>query len=77
MALGVNLTLAQIASLVGLHGLTFLSIAIFAAPATLWRVSENRLNLAPDDRRRARARGARRLWRVQAHGAGEPRRFRA
>jgi apolipoprotein N-acyltransferase len=47
MALGGNLALAQIASLVGLHGLTFLAIAIFAAPATLWRVSENRLNLAP------------------------------
>jgi apolipoprotein N-acyltransferase len=47
MALGVNLTLAQTASLVGLHGLTFLTIAIFAAPATLWRVSENRLNLTP------------------------------
>ena len=47
MALGVNLALAQTASLVGLHGLTFLSIAIFAAPATLWRVSQNRLNLAP------------------------------
>ena len=47
MALGVNLTLAQTASLIGLHGLTFLSIAIFAAPATLWRVSQNRLNLAP------------------------------
>jgi apolipoprotein N-acyltransferase len=47
MALGVNLALAQTASLVGLHGLTFLSIAIFAAPATLWRVSENRLNLTP------------------------------
>jgi apolipoprotein N-acyltransferase len=47
MALGVNLTLAQTASLVGLHGLTFLTIAIFAAPATLWRVSESRLNLKP------------------------------
>ena len=47
MALGVNLALAQTASLVGLHGLTFLTIAIFAAPATLWRVSENRLNLTP------------------------------
>jgi apolipoprotein N-acyltransferase len=47
MALGVNLALAQTASLVGLHGLTFLAIAIFAAPATLWRVSESRLNLAP------------------------------
>jgi apolipoprotein N-acyltransferase len=47
MALGVNLALAQTASLVGLHGLTFLAIAIFAAPATLWRVGESRLNLAP------------------------------
>jgi len=47
MALGVNLTLAQTASLVGLHGLTFLTVAIFAAPATLWRVSESRLNLTP------------------------------
>jgi len=47
MALGSNLALAQVASLVGLHGLTFLTIAIFAAPATLWRVSEGRLSLAP------------------------------
>ena len=47
MALGGNLALAQIASLVGLHGLTFLTIAIFAAPATLWRVGESRLSLAP------------------------------
>jgi apolipoprotein N-acyltransferase len=47
MALGVNLALAQTASLVGLHGLTFLTIAIFAAPATLWRVSENRFAFAP------------------------------
>jgi apolipoprotein N-acyltransferase len=37
MALGANLTLAQIASVVGLHGLTFITVAIFAAPATLWR----------------------------------------
>ena len=35
MALGTNLQLAQIASIVGLHGLTLLAIAIFAAPATL------------------------------------------
>jgi apolipoprotein N-acyltransferase len=35
MALGQNLMLAQIASIVGLHGLTLLTIAIFAAPATL------------------------------------------
>lgn len=37
MTLGANLTLAQIASVVGLHGLTFITVAIFAAPATLWR----------------------------------------
>ncbi len=37
MGLGANLTLAQIASVVGLHGLTFVTVAIFAAPATLWR----------------------------------------
>ena len=47
MALGADLALAQTASLVGLHGLTFLTVAIFAAPATLWRVSESRLNLMP------------------------------
>ncbi|HLX98775.1 MAG TPA: apolipoprotein N-acyltransferase [Roseiarcus sp.] len=47
MALGVNLVLAQTASLVGLHGLTFLSVAIFAAPATLWRVSDSRLDPTP------------------------------
>jgi len=34
MALGQNLVLAQFASIVGLHGLTILTIAIFAAPAT-------------------------------------------
>jgi apolipoprotein N-acyltransferase len=47
MALGANLVLAQMASLVGLHGLTFLTIAIFAAPATLWRAGESRLSLGP------------------------------
>ena len=47
MTLGANLTLAQIGSLVGLHGLTFLSIAIFAAPATLWRVDQSRFSFAP------------------------------
>jgi apolipoprotein N-acyltransferase len=35
MALGQNLILAQFASIVGLHGLTLLAVAIFAAPATL------------------------------------------
>jgi apolipoprotein N-acyltransferase len=34
MALGQNLLLAQVASIIGLHGLTILTIAIFAAPAT-------------------------------------------
>jgi apolipoprotein N-acyltransferase len=47
MAMGVNLALAQTASLVGLHGLTFLTIATFAAPATLLRVSESRFDPAP------------------------------
>ncbi len=36
MALGQDLAPAQIASIVGLHGLTLAAIAIFAAPATLW-----------------------------------------
>ena len=35
MALGQNLVLAQLASIVGLHGLTLLTIVLFAAPATL------------------------------------------
>lgn len=47
MALGANLFLAQTASLIGLHGLTFVAIAIFAAPATLWRVGQVRLVLRP------------------------------
>jgi apolipoprotein N-acyltransferase len=36
MALGQNLVLAQAASIIGLHGLTLATVAIFAAPATLW-----------------------------------------
>ena len=40
MALGQNIVLAQIASIVGLHGLTLAAVAIFAAPATLWTESE-------------------------------------
>ena len=47
MSLGANLMLAQVASVIGLHGLTFLAIAIFAAPATLWRIGEARFNVAP------------------------------
>ena len=35
MALGSDLVLGQFASLVGLHGLTLIGVAIFAAPATL------------------------------------------
>jgi apolipoprotein N-acyltransferase len=35
MALGRDLVLAQVASILGLHGLTLLGVAIFAAPATL------------------------------------------
>ena len=54
MALGSNLALAQIASVVGLHGLAFLAIAIFATPATLWR---------PDGERRvAKPRRSPRSW---------------
>ena len=35
MALGQNVVLAQFASIAGLHGLTLLTVLIFAAPATL------------------------------------------
>ena len=42
MALGANLELAQIASIVGLHGLTLVGVAIFAAPATLWTETRRR-----------------------------------
>jgi apolipoprotein N-acyltransferase len=47
MALGQNIALAQIASIVGLHGLTLATIAIFAAPATLWTESEGPGRWAP------------------------------
>ena len=48
MALGTNLVLAQGASAVGLHGLTALSVPIFAAPATLAdRDARGRRSLAP------------------------------
>jgi len=47
MALGQDLALAQIASIVGLHGLTLAAIAIFAAPATLATESEARRRWAP------------------------------
>ena len=39
MAMGQSVTLAQIAAIIGLHGLTLATIAIFAAPATLWSES--------------------------------------
>ncbi len=42
MALGANLELAQIGSIVGLHGLTLAAAAIFAAPATLWTETRRR-----------------------------------
>jgi apolipoprotein N-acyltransferase len=35
MALGGNIALAQMASIVGLHGLTVLAVGVFASPATL------------------------------------------
>jgi len=37
LALGANVVTAQIASWVGAHGLTFIALAIGAAPATVWR----------------------------------------
>lgn len=42
MALGANLALAQTASIVGLHGLTLIAVAIFAAPATLGTATARR-----------------------------------
>lgn len=47
MTLGTNLVLAQIASLVGLHGLTFIAVVLFAAPATLWRPGERGMAPGP------------------------------
>ncbi len=47
MALGGTPMLAQAASLVGLHGLTLLTIAIFAAPATLIDEASGRRRAAP------------------------------
>jgi apolipoprotein N-acyltransferase len=47
MALGQNVTLAQIASIVGLHGLTLAAVAIFAAPATLGTEDGARRRWAP------------------------------
>ncbi len=47
MALGANLTTAQAASLVGLHGLTFFALLIAAAPATLWRPELRRIDAVP------------------------------
>ncbi|WP_237478239.1 apolipoprotein N-acyltransferase [Lichenibacterium dinghuense] len=48
MALGTNLVLAQGASVIGLHGLTALSVLVFAAPATLAdRDVRGRRSLAP------------------------------
>ncbi len=63
MALGANLALAQIASVVGLHGLTFLAIAIFAAPATLWRPDGERPSPNPTLAALLVARGDRRVRR--------------
>ncbi len=47
MALGANLKLAQVASVIGQHGLAFIAVAIFAAPATLWDSARGRLSPAP------------------------------
>ena len=47
MTLGTDLVLAQVASVVGLHGLTALTVLIFAAPATLADRPDGRRSLAP------------------------------
>lgn len=47
MAFGQNVTFAQVASIVGLHGLTLAAVAIFAAPATLWTESRGPRRWAP------------------------------
>jgi apolipoprotein N-acyltransferase len=47
MALGGNLFLAQIASIVGLYGLTLVAILIFSAPATLAATRFSARSLAP------------------------------
>ncbi len=47
MALGGNLVLAQITSLVGLHGLAFIAVFVFASPAVLYdRMPKGRTSLA-------------------------------
>lgn len=47
MALGSNLVLSQSASLVGLYGLTFIAVAIFASPATLATEATRQARWAP------------------------------
>jgi apolipoprotein N-acyltransferase len=47
MALGSNLVLAQAASAIGVYGLTFLALAIFAAPATIATETTTRGRFAP------------------------------
>ena len=64
MALGANLELAQIASFVGLHGLTLATIAIFAAPATLATETRGRWAAESAGARRIAPRSS-----ASAHGA--------
>jgi len=47
LALGQNVVLAQVASIIGLRGLTVLAIAIFAAPATFADEAPGRRRVAP------------------------------
>ena len=47
MTLGQNLVFAQAASIVGLHGLTVIAVAMFAAPATLWDSTSGARRWAP------------------------------
>ena len=69
MALGQNLVLAQFASIVGLHGLTILAIAIFAAPATLADEASGRWFTRPIVLAARRSGGACRFRRLSPVGA--------
>ncbi len=65
MALGANLVFAQSASVVGLYGLTVLSVLLFSAPALLGKGNSSRRALRPVPVRLRRA-GA--FWRRKAAG---------
>ena len=70
MALGANLELAQIASIVGLHGLTLAAVGDLRRAGDA--MDRDAATLAADRARGARARGDLRLRRLAHIGAGEP-----